>query len=183
MGNRNAGTLGILAVAGSPVKFWLQQHSEDVVPDEICEYISSILSDKSVTNDDIQSMVEQFVPSFATKYSLTEQQGHILSLLESVENRDKATPGIATDDTPATETRRFYEPTKRDKFTDNFLDLSKVDERKSWMRNRTIEEEQQGKWKVKKSYIKKQQQKDNKALHADLVAHNSKLKKIAIALE
>ena len=51
VGNRNAGTLGILAVAGSPVKFWLQQHSEDVVPDEICEYISSILSDKSVTSE------------------------------------------------------------------------------------------------------------------------------------
>ena len=160
----------ILDVSGSPVKFWLQQHSEDVVPDEICEYISSILSDKSVTHDDIKSMVEQFVPSFATKYSLTEQKGHILSLLESVKNRDEATPGIATDDASTTETRRFYEPTKRDKFTDNFLDLSKVDERKSWMRNRTIEEEQQGKWKVKKSYIKKQQQKDNKALHAGLVA-------------
>eukprot|EP00944_MAST-04C_sp_MAST-4C-sp1_P000595 g595.t1 len=171
VGNRNAKTVGsILDVSGSPVKFWLQQHSEDVVPDEICEYISSILSDKSVTHDDIKSIIEQFVPSFATKYSLTEQKGHILSLLESVKNRDEATPGIATDDASTTETRRFYEPTKRDKFTDNFLDLSKVDERKSWMRNRTIEEEQQGKWKVKKSYIKKQQQKDNKALHAGLVA-------------
>lgn len=174
LGDQNAESLGtVLAAAGSPVKFWFQQHSEDTVPDEICEYMSSILSDKNVTNDDIQSMVEQFLPSFVTKYSLAEQQGHISSLRESVKNRDEDTPDVAKDCTSATETRRFYDQSKREKITDNFLDLSKVGERKSWMRNRTIEEEQQGKWKVKKSYIKKQQQKDNKAVHADLVSHVS----------
>jgi ABC-type cobalamin/Fe3+-siderophores transport system ATPase subunit len=147
----------------SPIKRWLLEHSEDdEVPDEICDYITSIVSDATTSVEDVVALVQQFLPEFSNKYSSEQQNEKVQNLLNIV--RSKSSDNNSTSDGAncSTKAKRAYDVVQREKITDNFLDLSKVDERKSWMRNKIIDEKQQGAWKGKKSNIKKQLHEDNK---------------------
>ena len=50
----------------SPIKRWLLEHSEDdEVPDEICDYITSVVSDSTTSVEDVVELVQQFLPEFS----------------------------------------------------------------------------------------------------------------------
>ena len=134
------------------------EHSgeDDEVPDEICDYIKSMASDTSVDIEDVINVIQQFIPAFSTKLTSAEQHEEVQILLNIIQNKNND-----NDNNNASKpVKRVYETVERPKITDNFLDLSKIDQRKSWMRNKIIDEKQQGKWKDKKSNIKKLQEEN-----------------------
>ena len=169
--NKNITDLNInksnVIIVQSPMKIWLLKHSgeDDEVPDEICDYIKSMASDTSVDIEDVINVIQQFIPAFSTKLTSAEQHEEVQILLNIIQNKNND-----NDNNNASKpVKRVYETVERPKITDNFLDLSKIDQRKSWMRNKIIDEKQQGKWKDKKSNIKKQLQEENKEKSNDML--------------
>ena len=169
--NKNITDLNInksnVIIVQSPMKIWLLKHSgeDDEVPDEICDYIKSMASDTSVDIEDVINVIQQFIPAFSTKLTSAEQHEEVQILLNIIQNKNND-----NDNNDASKpVKRVYETVERPKITDNFLDLSKIDQRKSWMRNKIIDEKQQGKWKDKKSNIKKQLQEENKEKSNDML--------------
>ena len=134
------------------------------------------LPDTSVDIEDVINVIQQFIPAFSTKLTSAEQHEEVQILLNSIQNKNND-----NDNNNASKpVKRVYETVERPKITDNFLISSKIDQRKSWMRNKIIDEKQQGKWKDKKSNIKKQLLEENKEKSNDMLNNGLSNLKIVI---